>query len=80
LGLHPGFGAAIGFVSMFCGVVNCPVASIMLALEAFGSESILIFAAACGVSFMMSGYFGLYKSQKIIYSKLNEKYIDINTK
>lgn len=80
LGLNPGFGAAIGFVALFCGVVNCPFASIMLALEVFGSDAILIFAAVCGVSYMMSGYYGLYSSQKIMYSKLEAKFININTK
>jgi len=66
LGLSPSFGAAIGFVALFCGVVNCPFASLMLALEVFGTEAILAFAAVCGVSYMMSGYSGLYKSQKIM--------------
>jgi H+/Cl- antiporter ClcA len=72
--------AAIGFVALFCGVVNCPFASLMLALEVFGAEAIVVFAAVCGISYMMSGNFGLYKSQKIVYSKINEEYIDINTK
>lgn len=80
LGLDPVFGAAIGFVALFCGVVNCPIASTILALEVFGADSILIMATVCGVSYMMSGYFGLYKSQKIVYSKLNEDLIDKNTK
>ena len=78
LGINPGFGAAIGFISLFCGVVNCPIASIILALEIFGAEGIMFFAVACAVSYMMSGCFGLYKSQKIVYSKLSAEYIDIN--
>jgi len=78
LGLDPGFAAAIGFVALFCGVVNCPFASLLLAIEVFGGNSIILFAIACGVSFMMSGYFGLYKSQKFLYSKIKEEYIDIN--
>ncbi len=78
LGLPAGFGAAVGFVALFCGVVNCPVASVLLALEVFGPESILVFALVCGVSYMMSGYCGLYKSQKIMYSKLEAKYINAN--
>ena len=76
LGLEPGFGAAIGFVSMFCGVVNCPIASIMLSVEVFGAEAFPIFAVCCAISYMMSGRYGLYKSQKIVYSKLNENKID----
>lgn len=78
LGINPGFAAAIGFVSLFCGVVNCPFASLLLAMEVFGGNSILLFAIACGVSFMMSGYFGLYKSQKFLFSKIKEEYADIN--
>ncbi len=71
LGLDAGFCAAIAMVAMFCGVVNCPIASIFLAIELFGVGGILFFAVACGVSYIMSGYSGLYKSQKIVYSKLN---------
>lgn len=80
LGVNPGFAAAIGAVSLFCGVVNCPVASVLLALEIFGAEGILLFAVACGVSYMMSGNFGLYKSQRILYSKFDDEYIDKNTR
>lgn len=79
LGLNPGFAAAIGFVALFCSVVNCPLASIILSIEVFGTGGILLFALACGVSYMMSGYFGLYKSQNIMYSKLSEEYLDIKT-
>ena len=80
LGLDPAFGAAIGFVALFCGVVNCPIASIFLAFEVFGGEGYLFFVIACGISFMLSGNYGLYKSQKITFSKLNGNLIDINTK
>ncbi len=80
LGLDAPMAAALGFVSLFCGVVNCPVASMILAIEVFGTEGILYFAVACGVSYMLSGNFGLYKSQKIVYSKLDAHYIDENAK
>lgn len=80
LGLPEGYGAAIGFVALFCGVVNCPVASVMLSLEVFGQGSVLIFTLVCAVSYMMSGYCGLYKSQKIMYSKLEARYINTNAK
>lgn len=80
VGLSPVLGAAIGFVALFCGVVNCPIASIMLSLEVFGDDGILLFALASAVSYMMSGYFGLYDSQKILYSKIDDEYIDVHTK
>lgn len=81
LGLDPAFGAAIGLVAMFCGVVNCPVASIILSIELFQApQSIPFFALACGVSYVLSGYYGLYASQKIVYSKLRNEYINIHAK
>lgn len=80
LGLNPGFAAALGFVALFCGVVNCPIASLILSLEVFGIEGILFFAIVCSISYMMSGYFGLYKSQKIVYSKLDDEYREEGTK
>ncbi|MEL7646466.1 MAG: chloride channel protein [Sedimentibacter sp.] len=80
LGLNPGFSAAIGLVALFCGVVNAPIASIVLSVEIFGAEGILLFAIACSVSYMLSGYYGLYSSQKIVYSKLRAEYININAK
>lgn len=80
LGLDAGFGASIGFVALFCGAVNCPIASVMLALEVFGANNILVYALVCCVSFMMSGNFGLYKSQKLLYSKLYDEYIEVNAK
>ncbi len=80
LGLDPSFAAAIGFVTLFCSVVNCPVASFVLAVEVFGVNSILLFAIALSISYMMSGYGGLYKSQKFMFSKTEMKQIDITAK
>lgn len=76
LGMPAGFAAAIALVAMFCGAVNCPIASIILSVELFGSSNLIYFALACGISYMLSGYFGLYSSQKIIYSKTRAEYIN----
>lgn len=80
MGLAPGFGAAVGLIATFCGVVNCPVASIFLSVELFSSEGLLFFALAGAISFMLSGYYGLYSSQRIVYSKLTAKFIDRRAK
>lgn len=80
MGLAPEFGAAVGLIATFCGVVNCPVASIFLSVELFSSEGLLFFALAGAISFMLSGYYGLYSSQKIVYSKLTAKFIDRRAK
>jgi H+/Cl- antiporter ClcA len=78
LGLDPGFAAAVGLVCLFCGAVNCPVASIFLSTELFGGGGLLFFAIAAAFSFALSGYFGLYRSQKIMYSKTRAEFININ--
>lgn len=72
LGLDAGFAASIGLIALFCGVVNCPIASIVLSVELFGGGGLWFFAVACGVSYLMSGYYSLYAEQRIIYSKLGK--------
>jgi H+/Cl- antiporter ClcA len=69
LGLDPVFAAAVGLVTLFCCVVNCPMASIVLAVELFGGAGLPFFALACGLGYLMSGYFTLYAQQRIIYAK-----------
>lgn len=78
LGMSPSFGAALGMTSIFCGVTNCPLTAIILGAEIFGGGGLLFFALSCAVSYMLSGYFGLYSEQKILYSKTNLERIDKN--
>ena len=80
LGLPAPFGAALGMVLLFCSVVNCPIASILLSIELFGADGILCFALGCAVSYVLSGYRGLYSSQTILYSKLRAEFINVHTK
>ena len=76
LGLSPQLGAAIGLIATFCGAVNCPLTSVLLSVELFGSSDIIYFAIACFISYMLSGYSSLYAEQKIVYSKLKAEYIN----
>lgn len=80
LGLDPRLAAAIGLIAVFCGVVNCPVASIILSVELFGSSALLLFAPTCVISYILSGNFGLFHAQKIVYSKLRAEYINRSVK
>lgn len=77
LGVDCSFGAAICMIALFCGVTNCPIASILLSIELFGGESLIFCVLACAVSFMLSGYRGLYSEQRILYSKVKTKYINV---
>lgn len=65
LGLDPAIGAAIGFVALFCSAVNCPIASLFLGVEVFGGQGIGVFLLVCAISFMMSGNYSLYRSQRV---------------
>ena len=80
LGMDPRFAAAMGLVAMFCGATNTPIASILLSVELFGSRGVEFFAVACGISYMLSGYFSIYSSQKIVYSKLKAIYVNRDTR
>ncbi|MBP3653877.1 MAG: chloride channel protein [Oscillospiraceae bacterium] len=79
LGLPASLAAGLGLVGVFCAVVNCPLASIILSVELFGSECMPFFAIICVVSYMLSGPFSLYSSQKLLYSKLRPQYINQHT-
>ncbi len=41
---------------------------------------LLYFAMACAVSYLLSGYCGLYSSQTILYSKLRAEFINVHAK
>lgn len=75
-GLSPSLCAALGMVSVFCGVTNCPVSSLLIAFELFGYVGIPYFMIAISVSFLLSGYYGLYHDQTIVYSKYRSQYIN----
>lgn len=63
-GLPIGFCAAIGMIVFFGGVTNCPIASAVLAVELFGTNGFILFAAAAFSSRVFSGKISLYRKQK----------------
>ena len=71
--------AVYAVVAVFCGAVNCPIASVFLSIELFGTGDLLYFAMACAISYLLSGYCGLYSSQTILYSKMRAEFINIHT-
>ena len=76
LDLDCSLGAAIGLSCLFCGVTNCPVTALFLCIELFGVKTLPICLITCAIAYMFSGYAGLYSEQKILYSKLEPKFID----
>ena len=80
LGLPHSFSGALGMAAVFCGTTNCPLTSLLLAFELFGGQGLPLYALCCGVSYMLSGYYGLYSEQKIVYSKFKTEWIDKKAK
>ena len=77
IGLGASFSAGVGLVCVFCGVTNAPMTSILLSYELFGGKGVELMALAIAVSYMTSGYHSLFHSQKIAYSKIKAKYVDV---
>lgn len=80
IGMDGSFAAAIGLTAMFCAATNTPIASIILGIEMFGATPLVYIAIACSVSYMLSGYYSLYSSQKIVYGKLKSVFENRSTK
>ncbi|MDO5479451.1 MAG: chloride channel protein, partial [Clostridia bacterium] len=67
MGLDLSFAASVGMIVLFTGITNCPVATLVLATELFGSENIIYYALAVGIGFIASGKKGIYMEQKLAY-------------
>ncbi|ERK30769.1 chloride channel protein [Clostridium intestinale] len=69
INLFPSFLADLGLVAVFCGATNTPISSFFLGLELFHGEAIVYIFIACIISYLFSGYHGIYTSQKINKAK-----------
>jgi len=76
LGLDVPLYTACGMAALFVGMTNCPIATLFLAFELFGYAGMPYYIMAIAVSFTLSGYYGLYTSQKFAYSKTRTEYIN----
>jgi H+/Cl- antiporter ClcA len=61
--------AALGFVAIFAGATNTPLASTLLGMELFGSGNGLYLATACIVAYRFSGHNGIYPAQRLAVPK-----------
>ncbi len=75
-GISPSLCAAVGMTAMFCGVTNCPLTTLLISFELFGFSAIPYFMIAIPLSYILSGYRGLYKDQVIVYSKYRPEFIN----
>ncbi|MDE6847262.1 MAG: chloride channel protein [Lachnospiraceae bacterium] len=75
-GFSPSLCTAVGMAAVFCGVTNSPITSLLISFELFGYAGMPYFLLAVSLSYMMSGYHGLYHTQKIMYSKFKTDFIN----
>jgi H+/Cl- antiporter ClcA len=52
--------AALGFIAVFAGATNTPLACTIMGAELFGTEHIAFFALACFIAYLCSGHIGIY--------------------
>ncbi|WP_163382372.1 voltage-gated chloride channel family protein [Cyclobacterium sp. SYSU L10401] len=57
--------AGMGFVGVFSGATNTPLACILMGLELFGIAPGIYIALACVLAYLFSGHSGIYGSQVI---------------
>lgn len=63
--------AGMGFVAVFAGATNTPIACTIMGIELFGIESGVFIALACATAYLFSGHTGIYTSQIIGSPKHN---------
>jgi len=66
--------AALGFIAVFSGATNTPLACTFMGIELFGGEHALLFAIACFTAYFFSGNSGIYTSQHIAVPKIFDSY------
>jgi H+/Cl- antiporter ClcA len=64
LGVPVPLMAALGFVAVFAGAANVPIAGTMMGAELFGADTTLLFAVTCGLAYACSSRHSLYRAQR----------------
>ena len=63
--------AGLGFIAVFAGATNTPIACTIMGVELFGADNLLYYAVACFTAYYFSGRSGIYASQRVTVSKLD---------
>jgi H+/Cl- antiporter ClcA len=64
--------AAIGFIAVFAGATNTPLACTIMGIELFGAQNTVYFAVACYLAYYFSGHSGIYTAQRSAIPKKSE--------
>lgn len=63
--------AGLGFIAVFAGATNTPLACTLMGVELFGSNNVVYYAVACFTAYYFSGHTGIYSSQRVAVSKFH---------
>ncbi len=61
--------AAIGFIALFAGASNTPLACAVMGMELFGAQHAISFGVACYAAYATGGHSGIYLSQQMARAK-----------
>jgi H+/Cl- antiporter ClcA len=64
LGLPLDLAVGLGFVAVFAGASNTPLACTLMGIELFGAQHAVLLAVACWISYHFSGRTGIYSAQR----------------
>lgn len=70
--------AGLGFIAVFAGATNTPIACTIMGVELFQGDYILYYAIACFTAYYFSGHSGIYSSQRLGFSKIRYNDPDFN--
>ncbi|MEO6063553.1 MAG: chloride channel protein [Thermoflexales bacterium] len=65
LGVPPMLLAAVGFVAVFAGASNTPLASTLIGIELFGAGGLIYMLIGTVVSYVFSGHRSIYVTQRV---------------
>ena len=61
--------AGMGFIAVFAGATNTPLACTIMGVELFGAHYTAYFAVACFIAYYVSGHSGIYMAQRLGVTK-----------
>ena len=64
--------AGLGFIAVFAGATNTPIACTMMGVELFGADNFFYYAVACFTAYYFSGHSGIYHAQRVAVSKVDD--------
>ncbi|MBK9124836.1 MAG: chloride channel protein [Chloroflexi bacterium] len=73
LGIDAGLLGSIGFVAVFAGATNTPIACTMMAVELFGGGGAIYVLVGCVVAYQISGQRSIYTTQRVATPKWGDE-------